>query len=537
MCLLTYRNRRDWDPAFELITRAGLVDELDHLLESALDDLLDTARLSTLERWCEFAYGAQRQTPRASLARAEVLLRHGRHLEAVSYAESAATDLAIEFRAVAVAGRAAHLASREEAALELFRRAEKAASTEAERRDARWGQLTCLIDLELPEAIPTLDELSSDVTFGDPREVARMATHRLYLQLRTAALELEDADIAHQLIDAVDDPIVETSFLSGYGIALALAARYQEAKLAAAELRARAERYRLDFATPYAHCATAMALAGMRQWGDAERAATRALTLAEARVDVHAELLSRSTLMRLYAQQGRTSSALGVAEGRLPGAPSVCIAEASCSRALALASAGRIDDARELVAEVRGTTHAIEPAVLIPAVEAICAVRGAAPEALSQVTDLRKIAFETGAVDLLVTAYRACPELLPVLLRAGDSRDFRELVERVGDSDLAAAVGHPLATNDDRRMLLSPREREVFDLLRSGFTNRQIAKLLFIELSTVKAHAHHIYDKLGVRSRHALMVQAALERSAYATPRTEISANETTSASCDDPSR
>ncbi len=35
-------------------------------------------------------------------------------------------------------------------------------------------------------------------------------------------------------------------------------------------------------------------------------------------------------------------------------------------------------------------------------------------------------------------------------------------------------------------------------------TNREIAKILFIEESTVKVHVHHIYDKLGVRSRIAL---------------------------------
>jgi DNA-binding NarL/FixJ family response regulator len=142
---------------------------------------------------------------------------------------------------------------------------------------------------------------------------------------------------------------------------------------------------------------------------------------------------------------------------------------------------------------------------------------------------LGALAFETGAVDLLVTAYRSCPELLSILLRAEDSREFRELVERVGDSDLATAAGQPLATNDDRRQLLSPRELEVFELLRNGLSNREIAKLLYIELSTVKAHAHHIYDKLGVRSRSALTVQAALERSTQATSAMESTDNDDSS--------
>jgi DNA-binding NarL/FixJ family response regulator len=170
-----------------------------------------------------------------------------------------------------------------------------------------------------------------------------------------------------------------------------------------------------------------------------------------------------------------------------------------------------------MVADVRGTTADVETTVLIPAVEAICALRGGAEDALARAVELRRVAFETGGLDILVTSYRACPELLSILLRVEGNREFRELVERVGDSDLAAAAGYPLATNDDRRLLLSPREREVFELLRNGLTNREIAKLLYIEQSTVKVHAHHIYDKLGIRSRSALTVQAALERSAQAT--------------------
>ena len=56
-----------------------------------------------------------------------------------------------------------------------------------------------------------------------------------------------------------------------------------------------------------------------------------------------------------------------------------------------------------------------------------------------------------------------------------------------------------------------------------GLKNREIAKLLFIEESTVKVHAHHIYDKMGPRSRTGLIVQAMLERTDHATSATEPS--------------
>jgi DNA-binding NarL/FixJ family response regulator len=60
--------------------------------------------------------------------------------------------------------------------------------------------------------------------------------------------------------------------------------------------------------------------------------------------------------------------------------------------------------------------------------------------------------------------------------------------------------------------------------------NREIAKLLFIEESTVKVHTHHIYDKLGVRSRTALIVQAMLERSDQATSATDLTSPESPSS-------
>ena len=46
-----------------------------------------------------------------ALAQAETMLRHGRHVEAVAHAESAADDPSLKFRALSVAGCAAHLAS------------------------------------------------------------------------------------------------------------------------------------------------------------------------------------------------------------------------------------------------------------------------------------------------------------------------------------------------------------------------------------------------------------------------------------------
>lgn len=49
---------------------------------------------------------------------------------------------------------------------------------------------------------------------------------------------------------------------------------------------------------------------------------------------------------------------------------------------------------------------------------------------------------------------------------------------------------------------LTPREREVLELIGEEYSNQQIADRLFIEVGTVKNHVHNILKKLDVSSRH-----------------------------------
>ena len=48
---------------------------------------------------------------------------------------------------------------------------------------------------------------------------------------------------------------------------------------------------------------------------------------------------------------------------------------------------------------------------------------------------------------------------------------------------------------------LSPREREILELLTQGFPNKQIADRLGLSDGTVRWHLRHVYNKLHVRSR------------------------------------
>jgi two-component system nitrate/nitrite response regulator NarP len=55
---------------------------------------------------------------------------------------------------------------------------------------------------------------------------------------------------------------------------------------------------------------------------------------------------------------------------------------------------------------------------------------------------------------------------------------------------------------------LSPREREIVDLVLTGVRNQEIASSLGITPGTVKVHLHRIYEKLGVGSRADLVIYA-----------------------------
>jgi two-component system, NarL family, nitrate/nitrite response regulator NarL len=77
-----------------------------------------------------------------------------------------------------------------------------------------------------------------------------------------------------------------------------------------------------------------------------------------------------------------------------------------------------------------------------------------------------------------------CPPRLVGLL-------FRRLAELA-----PAAAADPAA-----RVELTRRERQVFDLLSEGRSNKEIARALGIELSTVKNHVHRVLRKMNVERR------------------------------------
>lgn len=130
----------------------------------------------------------------------------------------------------------------------------------------------------------------------------------------------------------------------------------------------------------------------------------------------------------------------------------------------------------------------------------------------------------TGARVLVISAFELDAYVLGALAAGADGYLVKsEHPERIlaavravggGDAVLSpaatrAAVSALQSRGRERRapdVELTSREEDVLALLAQGRSNQEIARALFVEITTVKSHVTHLLAKLGATSR----VQAAL---------------------------
>jgi DNA-binding NarL/FixJ family response regulator len=77
------------------------------------------------------------------------------------------------------------------------------------------------------------------------------------------------------------------------------------------------------------------------------------------------------------------------------------------------------------------------------------------------------------------------------------------VVEEFARQSPAPAPAQPHAVEE-----LTPREREVLDLLARGLSNPEICELLVISEATAKTHVARILQKLGLRDRVQAVIYA-----------------------------
>ena len=81
--------------------------------------------------------------------------------------------------------------------------------------------------------------------------------------------------------------------------------------------------------------------------------------------------------------------------------------------------------------------------------------------------------------------------------------------ENVVPPDVAAGlVSEIRLRKHDDAPALTPREQEILHLIAAGKSLPEIAKELYLGLTTVKTHVQHLYEKLGVSDRAAAVASA-----------------------------
>jgi LuxR family maltose regulon positive regulatory protein len=523
-------NDHCWDDAFMLIAESEMVPWLPRLLRASLDELLQEGRIATIRSWLALTRRRKLDDPVVDLAQAESTLRAGELTQASFYATRAYRRLIpgdnCIFRSLCLSGLAAHLADDYVGAGSYYERAETAASSAVEVREALWGQFMVAFHLEREESENVLEKFQSVIEEQTPDDLLRIANGRFRTAClaHTSLLEvLADLRAATNFVELASNPHVICGFLVVCAQCSMLTAKYSKALEIASTGKAAADRYGLKFALPYFSAIQSFALFGLKKFGDAQAAINELLHEARALSDFHSLVNASVAQARLLLAHGDLREAIATTDDRqFRTSPPSMHGELLAVHSLSLACAGDLRGARTAVERARSVSHAIETETTALAAEAVInSQHGPSNDALPRL--LHHIS-RSRHYDAFVAAYRAHP---PLLLRSAAYSDFRELIDEIilaaGDYDWALSLGIDATVADATRASsvvypkLSPRELEVLGLVANGLSNHDIAQKLYISTATVKVHLRHIFEKLGVRSRTQAALHPLGRRTCYAT--------------------
>ena len=89
------------------------------------------------------------------------------------------------------------------------------------------------------------------------------------------------------------------------------------------------------------------------------------------------------------------------------------------------------------------------------------------------------------------------------ILKEAPHEDLLRAIDRIGNGGeyVDPALTPALISGKDQTDMLTPREREILQLLADGMSNVDVAAKLFISQETVKSHVRHILAKLEADTR------------------------------------
>jgi DNA-binding NarL/FixJ family response regulator len=175
---------------------------------------------------------------------------------------------------------------------------------------------------------------------------------------------------------------------------------------------------------------------------------------------------------------------------------------------------GQAEDGMEAVRLVRELSPDI--AVLdramprLNGIDAAREIRRVAP--LTKLVLLTMDTEEKHLLEALQAGFRGC------VLKSYEARDLIEAIRMVmrGGTYLHSGLSRVvveayIAKTEATKDTLSPRERQVLQLLAEGKKTREVAELLFVSVKTAESHRARIMKKLGIRETAGLVRYALRE--------------------------
>jgi DNA-binding NarL/FixJ family response regulator len=136
-------------------------------------------------------------------------------------------------------------------------------------------------------------------------------------------------------------------------------------------------------------------------------------------------------------------------------------------------------------------------------IEATSQIRATVPEtrviALSMHSDKRFVTgmLRAGAVGYLLKA-SAFDEVIQAIRTVMNNKHY--VSGDIADTVVSDYVRQLTEAAPEKQAALSPREREVLQLLAEGHSTKKIAETLHISANTIETHRAHIMAKLGIRT-------------------------------------